>query len=837
MTNPTTTFEYDVFISYNQNDEAWAKQLATRLEQEQWQGRKLKVFFAPWDIKPGESIPERLEYALPRSRKVCLIMSPESAASEWVKVERYVTHHIDITERQLRLIPLYRRASDIPPFLQQINRIDFQDDAKFEGGYRLLLATIKDEPLPRGEQEPSAAAAAPAPIPRPPVVGFVARRDSEGRDIVERLKAELAPQANQLIVLSGPGGVGKTTLAAETVRALRTVFSQRIVWISALGRDDFALSTLLDEIATQLGRPDLRLLRPDAKSEEVRALTAVAPTLIILDNFETIADAEKTSCVEFLSDRAFCPVLITTRPKIASARNIIIPAMSIQEADDFLQRLIEQTGNPSAFSQRDRERIKKASDRTPLVMQWVVAQIELAQEADTVLDELAQGIGDAAERVFDRSFDLEQLGDDGRAVLLALSLFAPDASRNALAQAAGFGEDIKRLNEAVKRLAGLWLIKTTAEGRRLSVEGLTRELAKARLTRDSPASDPRKRFVMSFLEFVRTHAAPTPENYEALEAEKANLLSAMDVAFDMQDWGTVQGIAYILALPISGMLSMHGYWDEAIRRNQQALRAARESSSEKDVSSFAHNAGVIHQNRGEIEEARLLYQESMGISKKLGDERSIALTLHQLGALTQGQGELEEARRLYNESLEISKRLGDEDGIALTLHQLGILSQDQGKMDEARQLYNESLGIERKLGNQRVIASTTSQLGIVHKQLGERAESRAKHEESLAIRRKLGDKQGIAIDLNQLAGLAQEEGDFDEARRLYNESLKINKKLGSQSGIAVSLHNLATLAVDEGDNETAVRLFCEALAIFEKLQSPRAALTRRNLERVVGKQS
>jgi hypothetical protein len=149
MTNEAD-YKYDVFISYNQADETWAKELAIRLEQEEWQGRNLVVFFAPWDIKPGESIPERLEYALPRSRKVCLIMSPASAESEWVNVERYVTHHIDITERQKRLIPLYRRATKIPPFLQHINRVDFQDDSKFTDSYRVLLATIKDEPLPRG---------------------------------------------------------------------------------------------------------------------------------------------------------------------------------------------------------------------------------------------------------------------------------------------------------------------------------------------------------------------------------------------------------------------------------------------------------------------------------------------------------------------------------------------------------------------------------------------------------------------------------------------------------------------------------------------------------------
>jgi hypothetical protein len=145
-------YEYDIFISYNQVDEAWAQRLATRLEKEDRQDRKLKVFFAPWDIKPGESIPERLEYALPRSRKVGLILSPESVESEWVKVERYVTQYIDINERQKRLIPLYRRTCEIPFFLNHINYIDFQDEAKFEENYRILLATIREEPLPRGEQ-------------------------------------------------------------------------------------------------------------------------------------------------------------------------------------------------------------------------------------------------------------------------------------------------------------------------------------------------------------------------------------------------------------------------------------------------------------------------------------------------------------------------------------------------------------------------------------------------------------------------------------------------------------------------------------------------------------
>ena len=116
-------------------------------------------------------------------------------------------------------------------------------------------------------------------------------------------------------------------------------------------------------------------------------------------------------------------------------------------------------------------------------------------------------------------------------MLLALSLFAPDASRDALGFVAGFGEGLKRLNEAIKRLAALSLVKSLAGGQRLTIAGLTRELAKARLTRDDSGSELAKIFVTYFLRYAEAHAAATPEDYEALEAEKDNLLVAMDIGF------------------------------------------------------------------------------------------------------------------------------------------------------------------------------------------------------------------------------------------------------------------------------------------------------------------
>jgi tetratricopeptide (TPR) repeat protein len=690
-------YKYDLFISYNRADEGWAGQLAARLELEDCRGRKLTVFFAPWDIRPGEYIAESLEEALPQSRKVGLVVTPEAMQSEWVKIERLVITHIAIEERGRRLIPLYRRACDkLPALLQGIRAINFEDDAQFEKGYQELLAVIRDEPLRRGEPQPAPKdTPPPPPIPRPPSFGFVARRDAQGRDIVERLRDELAPGRNQLVTLSGPGGIGKTTLAAEAARGVQETYKNRVVWSSADGRADFTLLSLLDDISTQLGRADLRTLAPAVKEEQVRALVADAAALVVLDNYETIADEEKKR-IEAWFKTARCSALFTSRHRINETVFVQVSAMSREESEEFLNKVIAQTQDAQIFTADARRRVYETAEANPFVMQWVVGQIDDAQEPDAVLEELSKGVGDAAERVFDRSYNL--LDDDGRDALLALSLFAPSAMREALSEVAGF-DDAERVREAVRNLNRLWLVRAVEEHRRLAVEGLTRRLAAARLSKDARDGDFRRRFVAYFLRYAVERREPTPENFDALEEEKDNLLSAAEAAFASEDWGSVTGMAYALADPVNGMLGVRGYWDEAVKLGEQALQAARSLQDEMRIAGLSHNLAVMYQNRGELTEARRLYGESLEIKNRLGDLSGVAKTLHQLGIISYLQGEPEEARRLYGESLEIAKKLGDQSGIAITLHQLGRLAEGEGDKVEAALLFRESLSILEKLGS------------------------------------------------------------------------------------------------------------------------------------------
>jgi tetratricopeptide (TPR) repeat protein len=627
-------------------------------------------------------------------------------------------------------------------------------------------------------------------IPRPPLVGFVARRDEQGRDIVGRLKEELSPEKNQLVALWGPGGSGKTTLAAEFVRDTADGFGGRIAWVSALGRAEFGLATLLDEIATKLGREDLRKLAPEPKLEQVAALVSSAPTLVVLDNFETVSEEEQARCLDFLAQAAACPALVTTRLRINrdDVYNVPLAAMSLEEAREFLRRLVERTRKPSNFDKLDRDDLIRRCEANPLVLQWVVRQIDLAQRPQVVLDELEQGEGDAAERVFTRSYNLPQLGDDGRAALLALSLFAPNASPEALAHVAGFGNDFRRLHKAVENLSALWLIETTEGNERLFLRGLTRELAKSRLSKHDPADESRRRYVAHFRKHAEAHQQVTAEDLDALEAEKDNLLGAMDAALRMQNWWDVTDIR----IALEDFLRLRGYWDEAIKSAEQAETAARHAGSELGVAHFTACVARIRLRREEYHGARELYQEALEIFRKAGSEENIAAALHNLALIAQKQGNLEEARLRYDEAMEINKKLEDQQGISGILHNLAAIAQDHGEFKEARRLYNESLEIEKKLKNE----------------------------------------IGIADTLYELGRLAWVQGQTEEARRLVGESLEINRKFGNLNGIADGLRALGVIW-EKADNKTeASKLYSESLTIFEKLGSPRAEMVRADLVRV-----
>ncbi len=834
---PQSSVVDTVFYSYSHKDEKLRNQLDNHLAVLKRDG--IITDWSSRDIRADEDWNSEVDEHLNTAKLILLLLSPDFMASDYcagIEVRRAMERH---AAGKARVIPIILRPVDwqntpfgelqaLPTDAKPVTVWSNLDEAfrDIAGGIRKAVAQLTTSVISASAVSETTSLY----IPRPPVVGFAPRRDNKGRDIVQRLREELAPRSNNFIALWGPGGVGKTTIAAEAVNGLLEAFAQRVVWVNAGVRASLTLPALLDEIATQLGRADLRSLAPEPKEEHVRVLVAASPALIVIDGFETIGTEEQQRCAEFLGQRAPCSVLITTRQRVEHARSITIDAMLPDEARAFLELLIAQTQDPQIFPELDRGRIIEMAEGNPLILQWVIAQIDLAQEPQSVLEELAHGSSDAVQRVFDRSFNLSQVGDDGRAVLLALSLFVPSASRPALAEVAGFDHDVARLNEAVKNLRALWLIGTTERNRRLTLEGLTRSLSRARLEKQAHLNEFRHRFISHFLAHAVAHAQATPEDFEELDAEKDNLISAMDVAIEMQEWKSVLRMMNESVLP--RMLYTRGYWDEALDCYSNAVMAAQELNDELAAAYFSGLSAAILIERGQYDEGRRIYQDVLAAFKRAGSEAGVAAALLQLGRIAQSQGEPAEARNFYNESLEIRKNLGDHNSIAAILRQLGTLAQLQGELEEARRLYTKSLEINKTLGDQVGIASTLHRLGTIAQDQRNFDEAHQIFTESLEISKKLGNQSGIATTLYELGLNAYFTGQTEEARRLYHESLAISEMLGNQNGIASTLYQLGNMALERGDLRQAREMSSKALSIFEKLKSPYAEITRRLCEKI-----
>ncbi len=522
-TEPTNAIE--LFYSYSHKDEDLRDQLEEHLAMLKREG-----VIKGWHdrrISGGREWEGQIDAHLNSADIILLLVSSSFIASDYcydIEVKRAMERH---EAAEARVIPVILRACDwhSAPFgklqafpkdgkpLKQWSDQDvaFLDTTK---GIRRVAEEIRLQTTTE-EEAPESIKTDPYLLIPDLRVSFVRRKDNSGNDIVKLLQEELSPQRPRVVALWGAGGVGKTAIAAEAVRGLIETFAERIVWVSADGLDSFSLTTLLDGISSQLGHTHLRRLSPELKKEQVRDIVRTAPTLVVLDNFETIEPSERAHCVDWLGKPAPCSALITTRDVIEGARNIPIEVMRAEEANALLEQLIGQAHDARAFAKLDHDRLIQTAEANPLVLQWIVGQIDLAQDPDEVLDDLRHGEGSAAERVFNRSYELKQLNNGGRAVLLALSLFAPSATRKAVAEVSGLGKDSdrKKFKEAVKSLSALWLIHTTEESQRLVVEGLTRELTKGRLNTDPRGKTFRPRFVSRFLRFdYSTKALRSPLN-------------------------------------------------------------------------------------------------------------------------------------------------------------------------------------------------------------------------------------------------------------------------------------------------------------------------------------
>jgi WD40 repeat protein len=126
---------YDVFLSHSSKDKEVVRAVAERL-----QGDGIRVWFDEWEIKPGDSIPAKIEEGLEQSRVLVLAMSANAFASDWSRLESYTFRFRDPLNKERRFVPLRLDDAPIKGSLAQFLYINWLPEEREREYARLLEA-------------------------------------------------------------------------------------------------------------------------------------------------------------------------------------------------------------------------------------------------------------------------------------------------------------------------------------------------------------------------------------------------------------------------------------------------------------------------------------------------------------------------------------------------------------------------------------------------------------------------------------------------------------------------------------------------------------------------
>jgi tetratricopeptide (TPR) repeat protein len=125
-----------VFISYNTEDRVFVRKLAGDLRV-----YGVDVFWDNWNIKPGESIIQKVEEAIKNSSFLLAVLSKNSIKSRWVQLELSTALLGGLSrEIDIKIIPIKIDNCSIPLVLQNIKFIDFRQN--HESALQQLLEAL-----------------------------------------------------------------------------------------------------------------------------------------------------------------------------------------------------------------------------------------------------------------------------------------------------------------------------------------------------------------------------------------------------------------------------------------------------------------------------------------------------------------------------------------------------------------------------------------------------------------------------------------------------------------------------------------------------------------------
>ncbi|MCF7789052.1 MAG: tetratricopeptide repeat protein [Prosthecobacter sp.] len=668
--------------------------------------------------------------------------------------------------------------------------------------------------------------------------GFVGRRR-----LLQRLRPGLRDADFHVLLLTGMGGAGKSTLATRLAnRCQQEGFHVVVLKASRKNADGFALR-LAQEIGfacQRLGKQaDYEMLHNGKQPLSARLRLAVeilkeSRILLVLDNLEDLmplppaapqwASEELTGFFASLFGRLtgagrciltcrYVPEdFDTTQPgrvheplpdfseaefiKCLTRNARVVERMAAGEISrEFLTLLHRKIGGTPRF-------IKQAADVLATAdIETLQQQLVSAPDADGdhALNELREKY---LEEIFVPEL-YEALAPAHRLALSRLALLEPPVPIDGVAQIGGLTD--AEASDAVTAMLARGLLQQLGEDHEAVLYAIYP------LQRSFLANPARLPPVIA----VEAHCAAAAFFESCFKSGREQELRLHVIAelLTCRHHAESGGDRERLEL-VTGVISLHLYRSAEFKAAVAFLEPlADERAQPRTLKLLADTWGCL----SEWPRAKALYLQALARFESAADRAGEAATWHQLATIEVSEGNYSAAREKFGRALEMQQAIGDQNGVASIWHQLASIEMREGNYKAAREGFGRSLEIKQAIGDLAGEAATWHQLATIEVHEGDYAAAREKYGRSLEAKQAIGDRAAEAATLHQLATIEVKEGNYAAAREMFGRSLEIEQAIGNRAGEAVTWHSLATIELNEGGYAAAREKFGRALVMLQAI--------------------
>jgi transcriptional regulator with XRE-family HTH domain/tetratricopeptide (TPR) repeat protein len=619
------------------------------------------------------------------------------------------------------------------------------------------------------------------------------------------LDAMLDSDRMTIAILSGTGGVGKTTLALHWAHRIQQRFPDGQLYAAMRGygpQQPVEASRILRGFLQDLGvAPQAIPAEEDERAAMFRSLLADRHILVVLDNAR---DSEHVR--PLLPGSPGCAVLITSRDRLdglvaaEGARRRTLGLFNLDTSKRLLAMRLgadEVAAEPAAA-----DALAKLSAGLPLALSIVAARVNtefrqplrhlVADLRDTRhrLDALDLGDADLDLRaVFSSSY--KRLTPPAARMFRLLGSFpGPDIDVHAAAALAGtdFGVARRDLAELVRAH-----IVTEQQPGRFGFHDLLRVYASEVAEAAGPEPEAIERMLDHYLHtaingdkqlYSNQSGFPVglPANGSAprvftdyantirwFDDEHQVLMACVQFAAD-EGWDRH---AWQLPRALAAFLRLRGHWQDWVNTQRIALATAQRIGDDAAQADAHRLIAQAYHNLCEYAETVAHAERAIGLYGRLGDRSGEALAHRHLAWAYHEKTDYERAMAHHRQALALFRQSGHRLGEASSLNGLGWTTAYLGDHKAALGLCEQALRIADHVRDKHMQAAVRDSLGYIHHRLGQLTRAAEQYRLAIAGFRELGSSYYEALSLNSLGDVQLAEQDPGGAAESWQQARTI----------------------------------------------------------------